>query len=127
MADLLYHYACGHSAKGIRRDAKLKPNKHPLLSGLELVWLTDLSEPDVDALGLTSHLLKCRRTEFRAVVEAEPGVDVFHWPAFARELLRNDKYRAGVHALYDAPGVLPRHWWVSLNALPVTELKAVTR
>jgi hypothetical protein len=61
----LYHYTCGHSVNGIQRTGTLEPNAQPILGGVHLVWLTDLAEPDVYGLGLTSHILKCRRTEYR--------------------------------------------------------------
>lgn len=124
MVEVLYHYTCAHSIKGIRRDGKLKPHRHPLLGNLELLWLTDFTEPHVEALGLTSHYIACRRTEYRITVDPAP-VEVFHWPAFARELLRNGKYRAGVHSLHSADGAMPMHWWVSLFPLPMTVAEPV--
>lgn len=127
MAERLYHYTCAHSINGIRKVGSLMPNRHPLLGGMELVWLTDLDHPDVNGLGLTSHHITCRRTEYRIVVDVEPGLHVFHWPAFARELLRHDRYRAGVHELNAADGALPMHWWISSYALPIVELEAVSR
>lgn len=123
----LYHYTCAHSINGLRRTHSLMPNRNPVLGGLELAWLTDLDQPDVNGLGLTSHLISCRRTEYRVVVEAEPDVQVIHWPAFARELLRHERYRTGVLALHEPAGVLPMHWWVSSSALPVVELEPVSR
>lgn len=130
MADQLYHYTCGHSVKGIRREGKLTPNRHPLLGMLELVWLTDLDIPDVDALGLTSHILKCRRTEYRATVDAADAVQAMHWPKLARHLrltTGDQQILAGVRELESAPGARPMHWWVAFSPVPVTALEAVTR
>jgi hypothetical protein len=127
VADVLYHYTCAHSLKGIRREGKLTPNPHPLLGGLELVWLTDLDIPDIGALGLTSHIIKCRRTEYRITAG---GVEALHWPEFARQLRRTTGDRqilAGVNALEGAPGVLPMHWWVSTWPVPVVLLEPVNR
>lgn len=128
MADVLYHYTCAHSVNSIRRDGKLKPNRHPLLGGLELVWLTDLDVPDVYALGLTSHLLRCRRTEYRATVDAEATIAV-RWTEYARALRRAGSREVldGIRSLETASGVLPMHWWVSVWPVPVVELEAVTR
>jgi hypothetical protein len=127
VADVLYHYTCAHSVKGIRREMKLTPNRHPLLGVLEFVWLTDLDVPDVDALGLTSHIIKCRRTEYRATAGEN---EALHWPKLARHLRLTTGDRqilAGVRALESAPGARPMHWWVSFSPVPVTELEAVTR
>lgn len=124
MSQRLYHYTCGHRVDGIRRSGKLEPNAQPTLGGLHLVWLTDLAEPDVYGLGLTSHILKCRRTEYRAVVDA----DAVHWPAFARQLRRSgtDAQRWGVEDLESATLALPMHWWVSPRPIAVVELEAVS-
>ena len=122
MSEQLYHYTCAHSVNGIRRDGKLRPNRHPLLD-MELVWLTDMEVPDLYALGLTSHLIRCRRTEFRAVCG---DVGALHWPVLARELRRlHGDMRSGVAALESAVGVRPMHWWVSTGPVPVLDLEAV--
>jgi hypothetical protein len=127
VADVLYHYTCAHSAKSISGEMALHPNAHPLLGDLELVWLTDLDVPDVYALGLTSRIIKCRRTEFRVTAGETVAI---HWPEFARQLRRTTADRqvlAGVAALESAPGALPMHWWVALSPVPVVELEAVSR
>lgn len=117
----LYHYTCAHSINGIRRDGKLNVNAQPLLGGMELVWFTDLEQPDVYALGLTSHLLKCRRTEYRAAVDTE----AMHWPASARTLRGTARFQSGIRALESATLAQPMHWWVSLWPVPVAELEPV--
>jgi hypothetical protein len=120
----LYHYTCAHSAKGIRRSGKLDPNPHPLLGTFELVWLTDLEHPDMYALGLTSHIIKCRRTEYRVTVDAP---DAMRWADLARELRRSGDaaLRSGVADLESAVGVRPMHWWVSTVPVRVVQLEAV--
>lgn len=120
----LYHYTCAHSINGIRRTGRLEPNPHPLLGRLALVWLTDLDVPGTYGLGLTSHLIRCRRTEYRASVDTE----ALHWPDLARTLRRTTDDRqvlAGVQSLESATGALPMHWWVSLTSVPVVELEPV--
>jgi len=121
----LYHYTCAHSVKGIRRAMKLDPNEHPLLASLKLVWLTDLEAPNVEALGLTSHILRCRRTEYRAVVDADESIE--HWPTFIRALRRvgSEPLLRGIRELESTPDVLPMHWWVSFWPAKVTSIEAV--
>lgn len=120
----LYHYTCTHSLAGIRKDGRLKGNPHPLLRQLgPLIWLTDLDSPDRDALGLTSKIIACDRTQFRASVEFDPltDEDVMHWPAFARRLRRMDR------EMFEAvPGVRPVHWYVALQPFPVDAIAAVS-
>jgi hypothetical protein len=120
----LFHFTCAHSVNGIRRTNRLEPNVHPLLGRLALVWLTDMEEPDIYGLGLTSHLIRCRRTEYRVSVDTE----ALHWPDLARTLRRTTSDRqvlAGVESLESATGARPMHWWVSLASVPVVELEAV--
>lgn len=100
----LYHYTCRHSLAGIRADGLLRVNRQPVLDGLELVWLTDLETPDRAALGLTSRVLQCDRTEHRVKVDA----GAVHWPVFARQLPATQR-----RSLELAPGALPMHWYVS--------------
>lgn len=100
----LYHYTCSHAAPLIERDGYLKPHPQVLLANLPLIWFTDMDQPDRAALGLTSHTLRCDRTEHRVIVDT----DAYRWPKFARGLPMWVRQR-----LEFAPGVLPMHWWVS--------------
>lgn len=104
---ILFHYTCrDHGADGIRRLGYVGTNPHPLLPGQpSLVWLTDLSEPIREGLGLTSSLLSCDRTEVRVAVNAPTAVP---WTLWARanyvpRSVRDDLESFG----------LPAHWWVS--------------
>jgi hypothetical protein len=120
---ILYHYTCGHSYQGIKRDGKLKGNPHPYIRTLgPLIWLTDLDAPDRAALGLTSLTLQCDRTQFRAVVEVDLLLDedVVHWPQFARRLQRSTR-----EMFESDPGVRPMHWYVALQPFPVRSLGPV--
>ncbi len=112
----LHHYTCDHGADGIRRAGVLRPHLHPWLPD-PLVWLTDLDVPVADALGLTSHILSCDRIAHRFTVAAHPSA--VWWPRFARTL----PDRAVREALEGAPGVLPAHWWVNREPVPVMEEK----
>lgn len=89
----IFHFTCSCCAPQIRRtghlrsvlgwdryDASLQKNGLPA-SGLGarpgLVWLTPLSIPDSNALGLTSTFLKCDRTEWRVTVDRTPAVETW--------------------------------------------------
>ena len=104
----LYHYTCGDSAPEIDATGQLRPNYSAVPP---VVWLTDLEVPDAAALGLTSRTLGCDRTRHR--VEVEPAAALW-WPTYARSLPR--ELRA---YLEDVPGVLPAHWWVSEEPVPI--------
>lgn len=77
---------------------------HPVTG---VLWLTDLDVPVRGALGLTSNLLACDRTECRYVVD-DPDDTVLAWTE-----LRRSAPRDWVEALEAAPGVMPRHWWLA--------------
>lgn len=107
---ILYHYTCGHTRVKLgSRTATLRPNTVPGLMS-PLVWLTDLDKPIADALGLTSLLLLCDRTEHRYRVT--DNTSAARWISVRRRHpLR--------HALESAPGARPMHWWVSSLPVPV--------
>ena len=111
-----YHYTCDHGAQGIRRDGLIKTNPHPWLP-IPLAWFTDLDAPIRDALGLTSQILTCDRTEHR--FEASPH-GLLWWPIYARELSAEIRW-----GLESAPGALPMHWWISDRDVPVRQPEAV--
>jgi hypothetical protein len=101
----LYHFTCGHSARKIGRSGVLLP--YGTLPGCPpLVWLTDLREPDRDALGLTSHTLTCDRTERRYVVRGD--CDAIPWLSWVASP-RHDEVRG----LLERDGARPEHWWVT--------------
>lgn len=86
---------------------------HPLPVMLSLSWFTDLAEPDRFALGLTSTIIRCDRTEnaFR-VTDAST---IWRWVDFMRENLTKEERYVARRAL---PG-LPLHWYVSTADVPV--------
>lgn len=108
----LYHYTCAHGRAWI--DDLLVPASHQSGRAIgtpgEYVWLTDLARPQRDALGLTSHILDCDRTEYRYRVTNM--ADVLPWTAVRRAW-------RWAHELESAPGARPRHWWVSAGPVAV--------
>lgn len=109
---LLWHFTCAHSVAGIERTGTLRPHRHPMI-GQPLVWLTDLAQPFRDALGLTSHTLRCDRTEYRFL--ATDISETVWWPSYSRA---RGLARQVCTALEAAPGAMPRHWWVSTVLVP---------
>ena len=110
MSDL-WHYTCEHGVEGILTDGTVNPTLNPVLTDahgapVTLAWFTDLDTPWRDALGLTSHTLRCDRTAYRFVV-VEPE-KCTRWVT-----VRGTYPRAAVDALESAPGAMPMHWWVA--------------
>jgi hypothetical protein len=108
---VLYHYTCEHGARGIRTSGGV------LVPGLDrLVWLTDLDTPVRDALGLWSFVTPCDRTAYRFEVAEDNG---YTWPWVGPGRWAMDP--AYVELLEAAPGVMPRHWWVSGREVRASE------
>lgn len=108
----LFHYTCRHSLSGLKLDGRLLPHAHPLMPDTEpMVHLTDLDYPMRDALGLTSRIIRCDRTEFRVVVETDAAV---HWPVFARTIPRSARVE-----LESAEGARPIHWYIATVPVPI--------
>lgn len=110
---ILYHYACTHVANLLGEHATLMPawQHHPTPEVLQIpmgryLWLTDLSTPDRDILGLTSRYIACDRTTARyRILDLSTVVP---WWQVARGFppdLRVD--------LESAPGARPMHWFVT--------------
>lgn len=113
---ILYHYTCRDRATRIDRDGHLRPNPQ-LVIPADLVWLTDLSEPYREALGLTSGLAACDRCEVRYEVDTDTAQPWIEW---ARRHLPGHDNWTRVRVLNNTFGALPRHWFVSTEAIPVT-------
>lgn len=109
MTAILWHYTCAHRAPMIRRDGLIRPTPDGF------AWFTDLDNPGREIIGLTMNYIKCDRLEFRFPVENDPAV-IAPWMSIRRELPRNY-----VYALEEAPGVMPRHWFVSVVSVPILE------
>jgi hypothetical protein len=113
----LYHYTCSHHAAGIEVAGKVVPgfmltNNPDLPWTGRVAWFTNMATPHRDALGLTSVLLDCDRTEVRFRV-TDP-TEVVAWWHYARHLRREDR-----EWLETQPGSRPAHWWVSVCGVPV--------
>lgn len=108
----LFHYTCGHGFNGIVRLGVIRPNR-PLWGDFPpLVWLTDMREPDRDALGLTSRSLPCDRLEFRFIVKV---ADPIPWTPFADAADFHDEWRDALESFGS-----PNRWWVSLEPIPAS-------
>jgi hypothetical protein len=119
---VLYHYTCEHGYKGLGEAGTLHtiadraPNRVQDLERLGtpdlayLIWATDLEVPRRYALGLTSVLLHCDRTQYRYRV-LEPDQFVAwptarkDWPSLARRL--------------EVGRARPLHWWVTAEPADV--------
>jgi hypothetical protein len=111
-----FHYTCRHGAVGIRGTGWVRPSAHPLLCH-ELLWLTDMAQPQRAALGLSAHTPNCDRTSHRVTVTTSTAV---WWPIWARRLDLDTRRK--IDAVY---GALPASWWVNpgqLRALKVEKL-----
>lgn len=102
----LYHYTCEHAARALGYRGMLRPNAHPLLRNVRLVWLTDMDIPDRVGLGLTSDSLSCDRLNFRYVVDVS---DAVRWLDWCRG--RGDVGSLAVHLL-ESGGRQCHHWFV---------------
>jgi hypothetical protein len=96
----LWHYTCPHGRQRIGTTGWLRP----FTDGW--VWITDLTEPDVAALGLTAVLISCDRTAYRYRV-----LDVEHVQPYVA--VRRGLHPARRDAIEELPGVLLRHWFVA--------------
>lgn len=118
----LYHFTCGdHGKPAIERTMTLRPNPTGLMP-TPVVWLTDIETPTREQTGLTSTIISCDRTEYRAVVTNTKSV--MWWPDYCRKRRVNLSLRAMLEH-----GCDPEHWWVCEKPLTVDaiEATAVTR
>jgi hypothetical protein len=114
----LYHLTCRHRAGEIVLAGQVIPHQQPVFgyfSDAKLSWFTHVPTARNVALGLTSHTLKCDRTERRfRVLEPEK---VFRWNDI-RSVLPQD----AVLALESAHGTRPEWWWVAQEPVRVEEV-----
>jgi hypothetical protein len=110
----LYHYTCRDMARRILADGVIRPwpimpdegpRGEAIPTGLPddtaVVWLTTIDRPDRQALGLTSHVLNCDRTEVRFTVDV-PATRWEDFAAFANPRWRRRKEKRR----------RPWTWWV---------------
>lgn len=109
--DVLHHFCCSHSADSIRHARKIRPNPY---ARIRLSWFTDLPVADVPALGLTSLMLRCDRTEHRFTVPADPRI--VWWPQWCRDQGIGRRARD----MYESTdGAQPAHWWVAAEPIEI--------
>lgn len=121
--EALWHYTCEHGDRAIVETAYRAGSVGPGLikPGADgLLWATDLDAAGGsgmvdsmlrDALGLTSHSLACDRMAYRWRLDDLSVVAYFRpWVEVRRVI--DPARRAAVEA---APGVLLRHWFVSMT------------
>lgn len=102
-----YHYTCDHGRRCIGDSGKLMPHGSedmPLV-----VWMTDLAEPDIIGLGLTSEILPCERWTYRYRITDERSV----LPYTEIQHLIHPQVQLSLHHA----GSLPQHWFISFQPL----------
>lgn len=104
---ILYHYTCSHVRERLGKKGTLRPHPQPWLGGVRLIWLTDMATPDRAALGLTSVLLSCDRTQVRYQVTGSSGA-VVPWGEWARQHQVPVDQQMTLEA-----GRQPARWWVA--------------
>lgn len=107
-----YHFTCSHSVPHILAEGVVRPSGHGSLVG-RFAWFTDLPVCERQVLGLTSQILSCDRMEHRFTVDPGP---IRPWMS---ERLGLPWHL--VEQLESAPGVMPRHWYVSTEPVGVLE------
>lgn len=100
---LLYHFTCNHGFEGIRKTNVLLPNAHPLMLNLgAILWLTDLSEPTKEAVGLTNSWTTCDRLAYRYIVRCKAAA---HWSKVRQRAPKD------IVETLESYGQ-PEHWWI---------------
>lgn len=111
----LIHLTCRHGAARVTLAGAVIPQPQVVLGQMKLAWFTHVPNARQEALGLTSHTLKCNRTERRfRVLEPEK---VFRWNDIRAVLPRD-----GVLMLESARGTRPEWWWVSQEPVAVERI-----
>jgi hypothetical protein len=112
----VFHYTCEHGRAALGDSGELmtgrmlNPRMPAWLWMSDLVWMTDLSVPIRDALGLTMRLTGCDRTRHRYVVT--DATHVVPWTSVRRTVSHPEDVE-------DVPGARPAHWYVSRVPVPV--------
>lgn len=114
----LWHYTCDHAHAHISDTLRptidlVDASKRRLVPWTgELVWLTDMTPPSRDALGLTSNTMHCDRTAHRYQV-MDP------WPCVPWVKVRRMFDHEQRESIESAPGAMLMHWWVSTDPVLV--------
>lgn len=105
LPDSLWHYTCQHGRDRIGYSGTLIPASYGV------IWLTDMEQPDRDALGLTARMLQCDRTQYRyRVIDRE---NVMHYPRARGRLVPI----VVCEQIESAHGALPMHWYICATPL----------
>lgn len=121
-APQLWHFTCDHGHLGIGEHGLLMPGcmlvdpdtRWPVAAWPSaMVWATDLPRPNRDALGLTSHMLRCDRTAHRYRIDARV-LQMTPWVETRRAVIRRLGFLT-VEELESTPGARPMHWWVGFG------------
>jgi len=113
----LFHLTCRHAAgKIVVAGFMVVPQPQPVLGDMRLSWFTHVPNARNVALGLTSHTLKCDRTERRfRVLEPEK---LFRWND-----IRSAIPGEGPIHLEGARGTRPEWWWVAQEPVLVERVE----
>lgn len=117
MTTEVFHLTCPHgAAKIIEAGLLVIPQKQVVIGDMELAWFTHVPSAKKVALGLTSHSLKCDRTErlFRVL---EPK-KLYRWNDVRAVIPRR-----AVVELEAARGTKPEWWWVAQEPVLVEEVE----
>lgn len=119
----MYHYTCDCALEKIEADNwLLKPNLLTAKFGLPVVvWLTDMEQPDKQALGLTSRTLPCDRTQHRLAIPDTSSVVPWSQWCRANNFTRAQRDVLEVSNRFgSASQAQPRRWFVSSKPIWAT-------
>ncbi len=108
---MLYHFTCEHAFVWI--DGLLIPQQQLLLDSVDLVWLTDLQDPDPLEVGLTSNILDCDRTEVRLRVIDDTAVR--RWVGS----VEHSNMSPELQAVFHHSGAQQQNWYISSEPVKV--------
>ena len=122
MADW-FHRSCDHGARAIERSGLiLRPQPHPLLGGMPLIWLTAQRSATRVMLGLSSHTLECDRMATLWRVLPEDTEHVATW-ADLKAAAWFEPFLVGARRLEAVRGTRPGLWGVAGAPLHVERVE----
>lgn len=114
-----WHRTCEHRFPRIEADGwVLRPQPHPVLSNLELVWLSSSATATRAMLGLSSNTLECDRMSHLLRVVPEDEGKIAWWG----DVVRSDAmvpYLPGARRLMAVRGTRPGLWGVASEPIRV--------
>lgn len=114
-----WHRTCDHRAPKIEADGfLLRPQPHPMLGNLSLVWLSSSPNATRAMLGLSSNTLECDRMSYLYRVTPEDEGKVAWWGDIVRtgEMV---PYLAGARRLMAVRGTRPGMWGIASEPIRV--------